>query len=146
MPRIDISKYRYQAISNVLGQMEMMYGQVLVSTNADNVQFFKQEFDLKLEKTVWKEYHKLAGIKARVCFTPGNIRVQCVMDDLIQFYHVDPETLAVTLENTMSNYMRCNYMYYGPKVRYCITYQNGSRKIQIYRRKVFHNFKVSVSE
>jgi len=68
------------------------------------------------------------------------------MDDKIQFFYVDPETLEVSLENSMSNYMNCNFMYYGPKVKYCITYQNGGKKIQIFRRKVYHNFKVSVEE
>jgi len=55
--------------------MELMYGSVLVSTNADNVQFFKQEFDDTVEKLQWKEYHMLERVKARVCYTPGNVRV-----------------------------------------------------------------------
>jgi hypothetical protein len=48
------------------------------------------------------------------------------------------------LDNVMFNYMNCNQMMFGSKVRYCITYKTNQRAFVIYRRKYLHNFKVPV--
>lgn len=48
------------------------------------------------------------------------------------------------LENVMYNYMSCNQMMFGSKVRYGITYKSNQRSFSIYRRKFQHNFNVPV--
>ena len=48
------------------------------------------------------------------------------------------------LENVMYNYMKCNYMMIGPKVRYSVTYKYGAKGFNIFRAKYIHNFKVCV--
>ena len=74
------------------------------------------------------------------------MRIQITTDERIYFYRIDPETCEPTLENVMSNYMNCNQMMFGSKVRYCITYKTNQRSFVIYRRKYMHNFKVPVAD
>jgi len=64
----------------------------------------------------------------------------------ISFYHIDPETLQPVLENKMFNYMKCAYMLYGPKVKYCITYGIDTQEISIIKRKYWHNFKANLCQ
>jgi len=49
------------------------------------------------------------------------------------------------LENVMYNFMQCSQMMFGARVRYGITYKEGQPGFQIYTRKYFHNFRVSVT-
>ena len=44
----------------------------------------------------------------------------------------------------MYNYMSCNQMMFGSKVRYGITFKSNQRSFSIYRRKFQHNFNVPV--
>ena len=55
-------------------------------------------------------------------------------------------TYEPNLENVMFNYMNCNQMMFGSKVRYCITYKTNQLSFDIYRRKYEHGFKVNVSD
>lgn len=66
-------------------------------------------------------------------------------DIKIYFYLIDKETLEATLENVMFNFMNCNQMMFGSKVRYCVTYKTNQRSFDIYRRKYVHDFKVPIS-
>ena len=59
---------------------------------------------------------------------------------------VDRKTLMPELENVMYNYMDCDYMMIGPKVRYCVTYKNSSKGFSVFRAKSVHNFKVTVND
>jgi len=49
------------------------------------------------------------------------------------------------LENVMFNFMTCNQMMFGSKVRYSVTYKTNQKSFDIYRRKYWHDFKVPVS-
>ena len=49
-----------------------------------------------------------------------------------------------TLENVMYNYMNCNQMMFGSKVRYGVTYKTNQKSFSIYRRKFEHNYKIPV--
>lgn len=49
-----------------------------------------------------------------------------------------------TLENVMQNYMGCNQMMFGRRVRFGITYKTNQRSFEIYARKCMHNLKVCV--
>ena len=50
------------------------------------------------------------------------------------------------LENVMMNYMNCNQMLFGSKVKYGISYKLNERSFNLYRRKYLHNLKVCVDD
>jgi hypothetical protein len=57
---------------------------------------------------------------------------------------VNKETLEITLDNVMFNYMDCVQMMIGPKVRYCVTYKAGEKSFNVFRANYIHNFKVTI--
>ena len=79
-----------------------------------------------------------------IFYIKGNVRIQVTTDDRIYFYLINQDTLKPKLENVMYNYMNCNQMMFGSKVRYCITYKTNQKSFTIYRRKYNHNFKIPV--
>ena len=58
---------------------------------------------------------------------------------------IDKETFMPRLENVMKNFMQCSQMMFGSKVRYGISYKIDQPGFQIYTRKYFHNFKVTIN-
>ena len=46
----------------------------------------------------------------------------------------------------MYNYMGCNQMMFGRRVRYGISYKTNERSFEIYRRKYMHNLRVCVND
>lgn len=80
-----------------------------------------------------------------IYYTMGNVRIQVTTDSHIYFYIVCKNTLRVKLENVMANYTKCSQLLFGPRVKSGITYQSGQNGFQIYTRKYYHNFKVSIS-
>lgn len=50
------------------------------------------------------------------------------------------------LENCMYNYMQCNQMMFGRRVRFGISYKTNERSFEIYRRKYMHNLRVQVHD
>ena len=44
----------------------------------------------------------------------------------------------------MANYMNCNQMMFGSKIRYCITFKTNQKSFSIYRQKYEHNYKIPV--
>ena len=64
---------------------------------------------------------------------------------MVYFYLIDKVTFMPDLENVMYNYMGCNQMMFGRRVRYGITYKSNQRSFDIYRRKYMHNLKVCVN-
>ena len=58
---------------------------------------------------------------------------------------IDKETFMPILENVMFNFMTCNQMMFGSKVRYSVTYKTNQKSFDIYRRKYWHDFKVPIS-
>ena len=57
---------------------------------------------------------------------------------------INAKTFEPELENVMANFMNCNQMMFGSKVRYCITYKTNQKSFDIYRRKYEHDYKVNV--
>jgi hypothetical protein len=49
-----------------------------------------------------------------------------------------------TLENVMFNFMGCNQMMFGSKVKYGITYKQNQKSFDIYRRRYEHDFMIPV--
>ena len=57
---------------------------------------------------------------------------------------MDLETYQPILESVMFNFMRCNQMMFGSKVKYGVTYKTGELCYNVFRRKYEHNFKVNL--
>ena len=75
-----------------------------------------------------------------------NNRIQITLDRLIYFYYIDQKTLMPVLENCMYNFMGCNQLMFGSKVRYGISYKQNQKSFEIFRRKYMHNLKVCVND
>ena len=50
------------------------------------------------------------------------------------------------LENVMNNFIKCNQLIIGSKVRYCIGYKTNQHCFEIFKRKYYHNFRVTVQK
>ena len=66
--------------------------------------------------------------------------------DLIYFYLIDFENFMPKLENVMYNFMNCNQMMFGKRVRNCIAYKEGQKSFDVYQRKFMHNLRVCVDD
>ena len=95
--------------------------------------------------TSWNLYHTI-NVRGFVYFIKGNIRIQVTTDDNIYFYLIDKKTLMPKLENVMMNYMCCNQMMFGSKVKYGISFKLNERSFNLYRRKFQHNLKVCIDD
>ena len=49
------------------------------------------------------------------------------------------------LENVMYNFMGCNQMMFGKRVRYGISYKSNQKSFDVYTRKYMHNLRVNVN-
>lgn len=124
-----------------LGQMVLFNGEALIARSSTCVLFFKQVKDKMTGVRSWQQYHQI-NKRAFVYFIKGNIRIQLTTEEHIYFYLIDRETFMPILENIMYNYMGCNQMMFGKRVRYGITYKTNQTGFQVYRRKFMHNLKV----
>ena len=124
-----------------LGQMVLFQGEALITRSSSRVLFFKQETDLTTKETSWQKYHELR-VRGFIFFIKGNIRIQVTTEQLIYFYLINQETFMPELENCMYNYMGCNQMMFGRRVRYGISYKTNECSFEIYRRKYMHNLRV----
>lgn len=60
-----------------------------------------------------------------IYYIKGNIRIQITTDELVYFYLIDKDTLMPNLENVMYNFMGCNQLMFGSRVRYGISYKQN---------------------
>lgn len=107
-----------------LGQMYLIYNQCMAIRSSSQILFFKIEEEEFTGIRKWVQYDKILA-RGLIFYIKGNVRIQVTTDDRIYFYLIDPETLKPKLENVMYNYMNCNQMMFGSKVRYCITYKTN---------------------
>ena len=126
-----------------LGTMYLINGKALVVRCSTQVLFFKLILDPFTGERNWTNYHTLDK-KGFIYFIKGNKRIQITTDERIHFYLIDPVTFEPELENVMYNFMNCNQMMFGSRVRYGITYKTNQKSFDIYRRKYEHDFKVNV--
>lgn len=63
----------------------------------------------------------------------------------IYFYIIDKETYLPDLENVMENYMECNQLMVGKRVRNAISYKTNERVFVVYQRKSMHNLRACVN-
>lgn len=127
-----------------LGQMYLVYNTALIARSSSDILFFKIEKDEETEERKWKQY-KMLEVRGFIYYIKGNVRIQITTDDKIYFYLICPNTFMPILENVMFNFMTCNQMMFGSKVRYCVTYKTNQKSFAIYRRKYWHDFKVPIS-
>jgi hypothetical protein len=127
-----------------LGQMYLVYNSALVARSSSDILFFKIEVDEDTEERVWRQYRMLER-RGFIYYIKGNIRIQITTDEKIFFYLIDKETFEPILENVMMNYMACNQMMFGSRVRYGVTFKTNQRSFDVYRRKYWHDFKVPIT-
>lgn len=121
----SLSDYRYERMTDLdLGQMVLFQGEALIARSSSRVLFFKQETDKVTKERAWKKYHEIR-VRGFIYFIKGNIRIQVTTDELIYFYLINQETFMPELENCMYNYMGCNQMMFGRRVRYGISYKTN---------------------
>lgn len=119
--------------------MYLINGTALIARSSSKVLFFKLVRDEFTGEQSWSNYHTIKN-RGFIYFIKGNKRIQVTTEQNIYFYLIDPETFMPTLENVMFNFMKCDQMMFGSKVKYGITYKNNSCSFEIYRRKYEHNF------
>lgn len=66
-------------------------------------------------------------MRGQIHYIKGNIRIQIVTDELINFYIIDKTTFEPILENIMYNNIECSNMLFGAQVRFCITYKTNQK-------------------
>ena len=143
---IDPNDYEFEKITNkFLGQMFLINNKALVARVSNQILFFKREVDETTKRKSWRQYSYLQK-SGFISFIKGNVRLQVTQEDKIYFYLIDPVTLMPELENVMFNYMNCNQMMFGSKVRYSITYKTNQRSIEVHTRKFDHDFRIPVVE
>ena len=104
--------------------MYLVYNKALIARSSSDILFFKLVYDENAERDKWKQYD-IIHARGFIYYIKGNVRIQVTTDEKIYFYLIDPETLKPQLDNVMYNYMNCNQMMFGSKVRYCITYKTN---------------------
>lgn len=123
--------------------MYLVYNSALVARSSSDILFFKIVKEEETGVRKWKLYHT-EEVRGFIYYIRGNVRIQIVTDEKIRFYLIDKETLQPILENVMFNFMQCNNMMFGSRVRYCVTYKTNQKSFDIYRRKYWHDFKVPI--
>lgn len=104
--------------------MVLVYNNALIARSSSDILFFKIEKDEDTEERKWKLYHDIE-VRGFIYYIKGNVRIQVTTNDKIYFYLIDKDTLEPELENVMNNFMSCNQMMFGSKVRYCVTYKTN---------------------
>lgn len=104
--------------------MFLINNKALVARSSGKIYFFKRERDEDTDIATWQCYHELVH-KGLIFYIKGNVRIQVTTDEKIFFYLIDMKTFEPTLEAVMYNFMKCNQMMFGSKVRYCITYKTN---------------------
>ena len=148
----NMESHYEQLTDSDLGSMYLLFDEALVARSSSSILFFKINKDKTDGETgSWKQYFCLNNVRGQIYFIKGNIRIQVITDDKISFYTIDkdkkdnkPPTFLPTLENSMNNDMHCSMMMFGKAVRYCVTYKSSSPGFRVYKRKFYHNFKVTI--
>ena len=114
--------------------MYLVYDKALIARSSGDIVFFKIE---EVEDPaagrnkkdapklrLWKQYQEIE-VRGLIYYIKGNVRIQITTDDKIYFYKIDKETFRAEMDNVMYNYMGCNQMMFGSRVRYGVTYKTN---------------------
>ena len=86
--------------------MFLVFNQLLVARTSSNVTIYKYEQNDETKEWEWN-IHEILEIRGFVYFIKGNVRFQISTEEKIYFYIVDKNTLEISLDNVMFNYMNC---------------------------------------
>lgn len=125
--------------------MYLYENRMLIARSSSLILFLRREKDDDSNELIWVQYH-LLDARGFIYTIRGNIRLQIITDDHIYFYLLNAEDGIPVIENVMNNYMMCQHLMFGPKVRYCIAYKSGEEGFDIWERKYLHTFQVMVQE
>lgn len=124
--------------------MVLVYDQAVIIRSSTKILFFKQVFNKIMEVKEWVQYHEMS-VRGMIYHIKGNIRIQVTTPEYIYFYIIDKETFMPDLENVMKNYMGCNQLMVGKRVRNAISYKTNEHSFVIYQRRSMHNLRVCVN-
>lgn len=128
--------------------MFLVYDKILIVRSANSIGMYKKCFDDdhndqdNHKNGDWEEYHTFEDMRGQISFQKGNVRIQITTQEKVFFYIIDADTLMPKLENVMYNFMQCQQLLFGSRVRFGISYKTNQSGFIIYTRKYFHNFKV----
>lgn len=114
-----------------VGQVELIDGNCLVMQSSNKLMFFTQEFDKLSKLSYWKMY-KSIKIRGAIYYIRDTNRMQVTTNEFVYFYIINLETYEPSLENVMYNYMSCNQMMIGKKLRNCLCYKTNQKSFDIY--------------
>ena len=123
--------------------MYLVNGKALIARSSSQILFFKQVTDEFTLEKAWQRYETL-NIRGFIYFIKGNKRIQISTDRKIFVYLIDPVTFMPVLENVINNFMNCNQMMFGSKVKYGITYKTNQKSFDIWARCYEHGFRSTV--
>ena len=126
-----------------LGDMYLINNKALIARSSSRILFFKIIQD---EETLVKKWTHFFTLKIRgfIFFIKGNVRIQITTDEKIYFFMINQDTFEPKLDNVMFNFMNCNQMMFGSKVKYGITYKTNMDSFYIWTRKFINDFRVPV--
>jgi hypothetical protein len=113
-----------QVYDGDFGQIVLIKGECLVVQSSSRMMFFVEKIDLLTKVKQW-ECFKTIKIRGAIYYIKDTNRMQVTTNEFIYFYVIDLETFQPTLENVMYNYMSCNQMMIGKKVRYTVCYKTN---------------------
>jgi hypothetical protein len=122
--------------------MYLIFGEAVLARSSNSVILFKKQ----KEDGKWTQYYKIDKMRGTIYFMRGNVRFQITTEERVYFYLISRETLEPQLENVMFNYMGCSNLLFGARVRYGIAFKASEQGIQVYRRRLYHNFKVCLHQ
>jgi hypothetical protein len=123
------------------GSMYLIYEKALMVRSSNSILFFK----INEETGLWEQYDVLNKMRGQIYYIKGNVRIQIITDEKIYFFLICRKSLKPRLENVMINFMKCSMMMIGKMVRFIVTFKTNEKGLTFFRRNVFHNFKVAIS-
>ena len=138
------TKYKFQKITDKdLGQMYLVNEKVLITRSSSQILLFKQVRNEDTQIKEWKCYRTL-NHRGFIFFNKGNRRIQITTDKKIFIYLMDLQTMVLSLENVIDNFINCSQVMIGRKVKYCISYKTNQKCFEIWRRQYRHSFNANV--
>lgn len=134
-----------QVYDGDIGQVVLIDGNCLVTQSSSKLMFYTQKEDKMTKLFNWKCY-KTIKIRGAIYYIKDTNRMQVTTNEYIYFYMIDLDTYEPSLENVMYNYMSCNQMMIGKKMRYSVCYKSNQKSFDIYQRKYMHNLRVQVND
>jgi hypothetical protein len=91
----------------------------------------------------WHQYFKM---KSRGFVTGKRAygQFQVIEDKYIKLFEICPETMKPILKNVMVNFIGCSMLLFGEDKDLCITYKTNQEGLNIFVRRMTHDFKTKI--